>query len=85
MGPLRTCLSASSSSSGCWTLQVMEHMDMGSLHSVNKGIFHQRQTPRPEAADMKAILLSAAEIASAMCYLHGKDILHGNLSGGPQH
>ena len=58
---------------------------MGSLHSANKGIFHQRQTPRPEAADMKAILLSAAEIASAMCYLHSKAILHGDLSGEPQH
>ena len=66
-------------------MQVMEHMDMGSLHSANKGIFHQRQTPRAEVADMRAILLSAAEIASAMCYLHSKDILHGNLSGEPQH
>ena len=32
--------------------------------------------------DVKAVLSAALEIAMGMAYLHGRDLIHGNLNGG---
>ena len=32
--------------------------------------------------DVKAVLSAALEVAMGMAYLHGRDLIHGNLNGG---
>lgn len=34
------------------------------------------------ATDVKAVVSAALEIAMGMAYLHGRDLIHGDLTGG---
>lgn len=34
------------------------------------------------ATDIKAVVSAALEIAMGMAYLHGRDLIHGDLTGG---
>ncbi|KAK9814720.1 hypothetical protein WJX72_010481 [[Myrmecia] bisecta] len=65
------------------TWLVMEHCNKGSLQdAVDRGWFRKRRSILDGPPDMAAILATAQEVAAAMIYLHQRDILHGDLSGG---
>eukprot|EP00891_Asterochloris_glomerata_P001527 jgi/Astpho2/1527/Aster-05401 len=64
---------------------VLEFCDRGSLQdSVDKGTFFLPRAAGegPPQPNMKAITNTAREIASALMYLHSRDVLHGDLTGG---
>ncbi|KAF5838510.1 kinase-like domain-containing protein [Dunaliella salina] len=61
------------------TWMVMEYCNKGSLcDAVDKGWFRSKTSLFEP--DWKALIVTAKEIASAMCYLHGCNILHGDLT-----
>lgn len=61
------------------TWMIMEFCNKGSVSdAVDRGWFRKRHSLFE--SDFKAILSTAKEVASAMCYLHGRNILHGDLS-----
>jgi serine/threonine protein kinase len=62
------------------TWMVMEFCNKGSLSDgVDKGWFRQKNSLFD--ADYRTLLTSAKEVASALCYLHELNILHGDLNG----
>lgn len=62
------------------TWLVLEFCNRGCVTgAVSKGWF-MKQGSRYEP-DLKVILPTAREIASALSYLHSKNILHGDLTG----
>ena len=46
-----------------------------------KGSFLEGRKPGA-APDIKAVVSAALEIAMGMAYLHGRDLIHGDLNGG---
>ncbi|KAK9807481.1 hypothetical protein WJX72_000374 [[Myrmecia] bisecta] len=67
------------------TWLVMELCGLGDLQElIDQGIFRNQKSSSSYAGgvNMLWIVLTAAEIAAAMAYLHSQDILHGDLSGG---
>ncbi|KAL3144130.1 hypothetical protein ABBQ32_003920 [Trebouxia sp. C0010 RCD-2024] len=64
------------------TWLVLEYCSKGSLQdALDRGWFRSRKVVMDGSADLESIIITAIEIASAMAYLHGLDILHGDLSG----
>ncbi len=49
--------------------------------AVEKGIFRGPSGAHAGPPKQEYVLRTALEIASAMCYCHGQDILHGDLTG----
>ncbi|KAL0041901.1 hypothetical protein WJX79_008318 [Trebouxia sp. C0005] len=68
------------------TWLLLEYCDKGSLqNAVDRGWFRTDQHGHVDAQtkpNMKAIRATALEIAAALAYLHGLDLLHGDLTGG---
>eukprot|EP00877_Chromochloris_zofingiensis_P005863 jgi/Chrzof1/152/Cz01g05090.t1_MAPK len=65
----------------CWML--FEYCNMGDLaDAVVKGWFRTVRSPTTGVTDIHVVALTALEIASAMEYLHDRNVLHGDLSGG---
>ncbi|KAK9807784.1 hypothetical protein WJX72_009359 [[Myrmecia] bisecta] len=56
---------------------VMELCKCSLQEQIDQGVFQAK----PEATKLKWILLTAAEIVSAMAYLHSQQVLHGDLTG----
>ncbi len=46
-----------------------------------KGSFLEGRKPGA-VPDIKAVVSAALEIAMGMAYLHGRDLIHGDLTGG---
>mmetsp|Transcript_8938 Transcript_8938/g.19085 ORF Transcript_8938/g.19085 Transcript_8938/m.19085 type:complete len:704 (-) Transcript_8938:2515-4626(-) len=62
------------------TWMIMEFCNKGSLSdAVDRGLFRMRHSLFD--ANFKCIISTAKEIASALCYLHGRGILHADLTG----
>ncbi|MEW5300051.1 MAG: hypothetical protein WDW36_003011 [Sanguina aurantia] len=60
---------------------VMEYCDRGSLQdAVDKGWLRTERSTLSGAPNLPAILTTAHEIASAMCFLHSRGVIHGDLS-----
>jgi serine/threonine protein kinase len=65
----------------CWLL--LEYCDMGSLvDAVVKGWFRTDRRPSQGEVDIRAVAMTAMEVASAVYLLHERNIVHGDLSGG---
>eukprot|EP00877_Chromochloris_zofingiensis_P005332 jgi/Chrzof1/147/Cz01g05040.t1 len=65
----------------CWML--FENCNKGCLgDAVVKGWFRTNRSPTQGVTDIHVVALTALEIASAMEYLHDRNVLHGDLSGG---
>ncbi|DBB02594.1 hypothetical protein WJX82_002554 [Trebouxia sp. C0006] len=68
------------------TWLLLEYCDKGSLqNAVDQGWFRTDQHGHVNAQtkpNMKAIRATALEIAAALAYLHGLNLLHGDLTGG---
>ncbi|KAK9807889.1 hypothetical protein WJX72_012343 [[Myrmecia] bisecta] len=67
------------------TWLVMELCGLGDLQEhIDQGVFRDQLSSSSYAGGVKMlwIVMTAAEIAAAMAYLHSQDILHGDLSGG---
>lgn len=66
------------------TWAILEYCDMGTLQSgVDKGLFRKERTCKPPSEpNMEVVLVTAAQLASAISYLHENDIVHGDLAGG---
>ena len=59
---------------------AMEYLDGGSLKdAVDKGLLRLRCSPKA-GPDVRAVLETAVEIASAIEHLHKNDVVHGDLS-----
>ena len=54
---------------------------MGIQEAIIKGSFLEGRKPGA-APDIKAVVSAALEIAMGMAYLHGRDLIHGDLNGG---
>jgi PAS domain-containing protein len=66
------------------TWLLLEFCDRGSLQdAMDRGFFRAVRLGASESkADVEAILMTAREIAAGMAYLHGDNILHGDLTAG---
>ncbi|KAK9807617.1 hypothetical protein WJX72_004193 [[Myrmecia] bisecta] len=65
------------------TWLVMELCGLGDLQEhIDQGVFRDQRSSYAGGVNMLWIVLTAAEIAGAMAYIHSQDILHGDLSGG---
>ena len=72
---------AGATSDHCWLL--LEYCDAGCVSdAVVKGWFRTSRDPLSGGPDLRAVLTTAAEIASGMAYLHAHDVVHGDLTGG---
>ncbi|KAK9811611.1 hypothetical protein WJX72_006916 [[Myrmecia] bisecta] len=61
---------------------VLELCNRGNLQSIiDKGVFRSQRSVIAGGVNLVWVMLTAAEIASAMAYLHSQDILHGDLNG----
>lgn len=54
---------------------------MGMQEAIMRGSFVEGKDPGA-APDIKAVVSAALEIAMGMAYLHGRDLIHGDLTGG---
>ena len=53
--------------------------------AIDKGWFRkERQLIAPNRPDMETILASARDIAEGMAFLHARDVVHGDLTGGEE-
>lgn len=65
------------------TWQLMEYCDRGSLQgAIDKGWFRKERTTRVVEGNVDVILSVAAEVCSAMAYLHKEGVVHGDLTSG---
>ncbi len=55
-------------------------MQGGLSDAVERGWFRKRHSLFD--TDFKSLILTAREVAAAMAYLHAKNVLHGDLTGG---
>mmetsp|Transcript_31353 Transcript_31353/g.79990 ORF Transcript_31353/g.79990 Transcript_31353/m.79990 type:complete len:891 (-) Transcript_31353:88-2760(-) len=61
---------------------VMEYCDRGCVQdAVDRGWLRDKRDCLTSHANMDAVLATCLEIASALCYLHAHDIVHGDLTG----
>ncbi len=49
---------------------------------MDKGLFRTVPSAVAGAPDTRRIMAAAADVAGAMAYLHSKNIMHGDLTGG---
>lgn len=63
--------------------QVMELCDRGTLlDMIRKSLFQPAPPKWNETIALRALLRSAAEVAKALVFVHGLDIVHGDLKPG---
>ncbi|GFR42473.1 hypothetical protein Agub_g3381 [Astrephomene gubernaculifera] len=63
------------------TWLLMEYCDRGCLQdAIDRGWLRTSPSAENSAPRMDAVLATAIELASALSYLHSKDIVHGDLS-----
>ena len=58
---------------------ILEFCDCGTLQSgIDRGFFRQHRTCRPPSPpSLPVVLATALQMAEALSYLHGRDIIHG--------
>lgn len=65
------------------TWLLLEFCDRGSLlDAVDRGWLLSEASHFSGVVGLKRLLLTALELATALAYLHGVDIMHGDLTGG---
>lgn len=72
---------------GCFLLNTVtgsgkpDRCSTGVQEAILKGAFLEGRRPGA-GPDIKAVVSAALEIAMGMAYLHGRDLIHGDLNGG---
>ena len=86
LASLKCTINCSASGAICkksydWQSEPDRRQYMGVQEAILKGAFLEGRKPGA-APDIKAVVSAALEIAMGMAYLHGRDLIHGDLNGG---